>query len=219
MELLEHVRDLFPEKELTDSEYFEAVLKRLGGHSQFIPLLPKPIHELYRNLMGSDDDWQKACGIKAEMKGNQTSFQIQDRDNLLVKAVRKLHGQDIAPEEYITLLQSVAAKCVTEYECQWERFKQICYERYQLHWMLMHGHSLMEFATSFLFVVNEYEQLSDIEDILDQWECSIGFGGAVYASKREFLDVEFRDPNYMKQILTEKQYVQYCKYSKELILV
>lgn len=66
------------------------------------------------------------------------------------------------------------------------------YERYQLAWMMEHGHSLTE-------LIEEMSELSyDIPDaepgaLFDAWEADRGFGGEIYASETEWRAAEGKE--------------------------
>lgn len=68
------------------------------------------------------------------------------------------------------------------------------YERYQLEWMIEHGHSLTE-------LVEDMSELSydmpntDIGALFDAWEADCGFGGEVYASESEWREAEGKEQN------------------------
>lgn len=73
------------------------------------------------------------------------------------------------------------------------------YERYQLEWMIEHGHSLKEFVRSidsvFDSLSDKYD--SDIMDSIDNlpdayeiWERDYGFDGEIFSNEREFKEVD-----------------------------
>lgn len=73
------------------------------------------------------------------------------------------------------------------------------YERYQLEWMIDHGHSLKEFVRSidsvFDSLSDKYD--SDIMDSIDNlpdayeiWERDYGFDGEIFSNEREFKEVD-----------------------------
>ena len=87
--------------------------------------------------------------------------------------------------------------------------EQIAYRKYQLHWMMTHGYSLdclNDVANDWWnekFADPLYEQ--SFIDFLDEH----GFYGALYACFSEFLQAEYRNKNYMKDILTAAEYDNY----------
>lgn len=98
-----------------------------------------------------------------------------------------------------------------------ETFEQICYEAYQLDWMVSHGYSLNDLYQ--IIIGNMGEQIDEEpaeaipEDSNSLWnlaECAKeeflyeqGFGnGSLFVCKDEFLNAEFKDPAYMKHLLS-----------------
>ena len=69
------------------------------------------------------------------------------------------------------------------------------YEAYQLRWMLEHGYSLtnlIEELTGCQFAAPEDSDTisAPISETFDSWERDVGFGGEIWASEREFNEVE-----------------------------
>lgn len=94
-------------------------------------------------------------------------------------------------------------------------FLKHCYTQYQLYWMQQHQKSLLDFLTSILETLPDYEGNKDAQELLTQWEYDRGFDGELYASEKEFLDVEFLDADFMKELLSETDYIRYKKYRSE----
>lgn len=94
-------------------------------------------------------------------------------------------------------------------------FLKQCYTQYQLYWMRQHQKSLLDFLTSILEILPDYDAIKGAGELLTQWEYNRGFDGELYASEKEFLDVEFLDPDFMKELLSETDYVLYKKYRSE----
>lgn len=92
-----------------------------------------------------------------------------------------------------------------------EKFKQKCYEAYQLDWMISHGHSLSELFNIIkdnLLNTAEYDfpknkgMLADIiEGSREHFLYENGFNGSLYVCKDEFLLTEFLDQGYMIHLL------------------
>ena len=58
------------------------------------------------------------------------------------------------------------------------------YERYQLEWMIEHGHSLKEFMQGLDLV--DRDGIDSLEEAYAIWENDYGFGGEVFSNEREF---------------------------------
>lgn len=58
------------------------------------------------------------------------------------------------------------------------------YERYQLEWMIDHGHSLKEFVQGLDLV--DRDGIDSLEEAYAIWENDYGFGGEVFSNEREF---------------------------------
>lgn len=58
------------------------------------------------------------------------------------------------------------------------------YERYQLEWMIEHGHSLKEFVQGLDLV--DRDGIDSLEEAYAIWENDYGFGGEVFSNEREF---------------------------------
>lgn len=58
------------------------------------------------------------------------------------------------------------------------------YERYQLEWMIEHGHSLKEFVQVLDLV--DLDGIDGLEDAYAIWEQDYGFGGEIFSNEREF---------------------------------
>lgn len=68
------------------------------------------------------------------------------------------------------------------------------YERYQLEWMIAHGHSLGELMSELDYQQNALEATAGVNltvsDIFEQWELNHGFGSELYACEEEWRDAE-----------------------------
>lgn len=58
------------------------------------------------------------------------------------------------------------------------------YERYQLEWMIEHGHSLKEFVQGLDRV--DLDGIDSLEEAYAIWENDYGFGGEVFSNERKF---------------------------------
>ena len=63
------------------------------------------------------------------------------------------------------------------------------YERYQLEWMIEHGHSLKEFVQGLDLV--DRDGIDSLEEAYAIWENDYGFGGEVFSNEREWYTLAF----------------------------
>lgn len=68
------------------------------------------------------------------------------------------------------------------------------YERYQLEWMIGHGHSLRELMNELTSLQNILEDTPGVNltvgDVFDEWELNHGFGSELYACEEEWRETE-----------------------------
>lgn len=69
------------------------------------------------------------------------------------------------------------------------------YERYQLQWMIDHGHTLRELIGELQDMQYDDPEDSDristpISELFDEWEEDRGFGSEIYACEREWRENE-----------------------------
>ena len=91
---------------------------------------------------------------------------------------------------------------------------KIAYEKYKLDWMISHGHTLEELMHE-LNIMQKEENSSTISSLYEDWEYGFGFGGEIWACYDEFIECEFFDIDYMKNILTKHEYDVYLAYVNE----
>lgn len=65
------------------------------------------------------------------------------------------------------------------------------YERYQLEWMIEHGHSLMDFVR--VLDIIDLDGMDGLEEAYGFWERDYGFGGECFACEAEWRDAEGRE--------------------------
>lgn len=70
------------------------------------------------------------------------------------------------------------------------------YERYQLEWMIAHGHSLGELISELTSLQNDLEATPGVNltvnDVYDTWEQDHGFEGEMFACEAEYNDAKCR---------------------------
>lgn len=64
------------------------------------------------------------------------------------------------------------------------------YERYQLEWMIEHGHSLKELIDELTEYQNDLELAPGVNlsvaEVYDEWLHDRGFGGEIFSSEQEY---------------------------------
>ncbi len=111
-------------------------------------------------------------------------------------------------------------------------FEKMCYEAYQLHWMISHGYALSDLFEIFteitgslieddpdMIPVKGEDIITLAEEVKDVFLNSQGFGsGSMYAGMDEFLNTEFLNPDYMFELIRmmpEKE--KHWKHWKEIV--
>lgn len=62
------------------------------------------------------------------------------------------------------------------------------YEKYQLQWMIDHGHSLKELIDELDLCQKDWDKYATVSDVFAAWENVIGFNGELWACEGEWLD-------------------------------
>lgn len=91
--------------------------------------------------------------------------------------------------------------------------KQIAYEKYKLDWMKRHGYTLIDLIKelqSCLEEVDEDEAI-DLNEIFEDWEFDCGFHSEIWVCYEEFLENEYQDKEYMREILDDVDFSEYCE--------
>lgn len=87
--------------------------------------------------------------------------------------------------------------------------KKIAYEKYKLNWLLGHGYTLTDLMRELDVIKEEEEDNDSIGLLFDFWEDNRGFGSEIWVCYQEFIDTEYMEADYMKQILTRSEYQKY----------
>lgn len=85
--------------------------------------------------------------------------------------------------------------------------KQIAYEKYKLDWMLHHGYTLKDLIDELSSCMEEANE--DLVVVFDIWASDYGFGSEIWVCFQEFIDNEYQDEGYMKQLLNWEEYEKY----------
>lgn len=91
---------------------------------------------------------------------------------------------------------------------------KIAYEKYKLDWMISHGHTLEELVHE-LSIMQKEEDSTTVLSLYEDWEYEFGFGSEIWACYDEFIECEFLDIDYIKNILTKHEYDIYLIYINE----
>jgi hypothetical protein len=87
--------------------------------------------------------------------------------------------------------------------------KKVAYEKYRLDWMLSHGYTLTD-LTNELDLLQE-ENNDSVSQLFADWEYGFGFNSEIWVCYEEFLDNEYQDAEYMRAILSDTEFKQYCE--------
>lgn len=85
--------------------------------------------------------------------------------------------------------------------------KKIAYEKYKLDWMLHHGYTLANLMDELDSMQEESEDT--VSQLFIDWEYGFGFGSEIWVCFNEFIDNEYQDKGYMKQLLNWEEYAKY----------
>ena len=85
--------------------------------------------------------------------------------------------------------------------------KKIAYEKYKLDWMLHHGYTLEDLISELSDCMEEANE--DLVVVFDVWTSDYGFGSEIWVCFNEFIDNEYQDEGYMRQLLTWEEYEKY----------
>ena len=95
-----------------------------------------------------------------------------------------------------------------------DTIQEIAYAKYQLMWMLDHGHSLDDIYG----ILKEAEECCITEEdfMSCAWDYFMerGFKGEIFACYEEFLESEYMDVENMFHLLSEKEFIEYAKERK-----
>lgn len=93
------------------------------------------------------------------------------------------------------------------------------YDKYCLDWMMDHGYSLDDFVTELHNMWEEVVNYTEPEDfdvnetspneLYRNWWNDCGFDGGIFVCYDEFINAEYGMAYYMKQLLTESEYLEY----------
>ena len=91
--------------------------------------------------------------------------------------------------------------------------RQIAYEKYKLDWMKRHGYTLNDLIKELQSCIEEVDEdeVIDLNEIFADWEFDFGFHSEIWACYEEFLENEYQDKEYMREILDDVDFSEYCE--------
>ena len=87
--------------------------------------------------------------------------------------------------------------------------KQIAYEKYKLDWLLKHSYTLVDLLNELDSLQEDAEEGTSVSQLFTDWEYGFGFGSEIWVCYQEFIDNEYLDMGYMKQLLNCEEYEKY----------
>lgn len=96
------------------------------------------------------------------------------------------------------------------------------YERYKLQWMIDHGYSFADLLPALqeqLELALEFKEEDSsvtnlMADAFAAFERDAGFSGAIWACENEFSYTEWEDEDYMRKLLTDKEFGKWREVQK-----
>lgn len=128
---------------------------------------------------------------------------------------------DQSNREYTRTLRTwriVMVKQNSSEDSKGDDIKRIAFEKYRLLWMIRHEHFLPEL----IGIMDDYWEADPFGEqerpsrYFDHFE-QTGFGGERFPAFDEFIDTEYKDVALMKELLSEKQLLEYLKDRSNLL--
>lgn len=88
--------------------------------------------------------------------------------------------------------------------------KRMCYELYKVDWKRSHNITAekeMEAIRDYFFGLVDAYDVYTYEDYLNDF----GYDGELYVCYEEFLENEYQDEEYMREILDDVEFIKYCE--------
>lgn len=89
----------------------------------------------------------------------------------------------------------------------------VAYEKYKTDWLVRQEYDMADLVNEVVNYIGEMETRP--KDPLVLWEQESGFAGTLYAGYEEFLENEFKDEDYMRQLLTVDEFIEWMEYWHE----
>ena len=94
-------------------------------------------------------------------------------------------------------------------ELSYKSFRVECYELYKLDWIASHGYTLEDTAKEILALVDE--GVSTEEAFSEFEQNGYSPSGEIYACFEDFIENEYEDIEYMRQLLSEDMFKLYLR--------
>lgn len=98
-----------------------------------------------------------------------------------------------------------------------EMIQKIAYDKYQLHWMIEHGHSIDEIILGMRNKMKDAKEAGEnlytlsLEKVYEEWLEDDAFRGSCFVCFDEFMTEEYRDVSFMYDLLTEEEFDMYLR--------
>lgn len=88
--------------------------------------------------------------------------------------------------------------------------KEVAYEKYQWHWLMSHDYSINDLSDSASDWFNMRLSDPNNDDPFSDYVFDQGINGMLWACFDEFVNCEYQDADFMRGLLSEPEYVEYC---------
>ncbi|WP_368191126.1 hypothetical protein [Blautia sp. 1033sp1_1033st1_G9_1033SCRN_220408] len=87
--------------------------------------------------------------------------------------------------------------------------RQTAYEKYQHDWMISHNVDEKALDKAVKEYIADTLEDNNLDTPFSEWLFDRGFDGSIWACYDEFLNAEYRDYSYMRNLLSAKEYPAY----------
>ena len=91
---------------------------------------------------------------------------------------------------------------------------QKAYGKYQMNWMMSHGYSLYDVFDAIKEAIDEnnrYDTDDDVFSYIRNYFDDQGFGGELFVCFEEFMDNEYKDIEFIYDLLSKEEFFEYLK--------
>lgn len=160
------------------------------------------------------------AGNVRKVFGYCDDFHSGDGERILFRNDGTYEAFILDKKPYLNQVAAVVEKCCNKLMDEmpgWTSYynnksiSRTAYERYQLDWMISHGHSLEELFSIMdgIWSDDEYPDDHCPSDYFEDFESDTGFGGELYVCYDEFLGAEYQNKAYIKTLLSPEEYIVY----------
>lgn len=86
-----------------------------------------------------------------------------------------------------------------------DQIRVLAHEKFKLWWLMTHGYSLKKLAEAYSLLPDECT--ITFEEYLETY----GLNGSIWPCLAEFVDCEYQDPDLMRNILNEDEFLEYLR--------